>query len=783
MTPNDPLSAQQWHFGLIGNILRVWDDYTGRGVRVLVVDDGVQYTHPDLAANYLPDHFAFGSEVFDPTPLRRADAHGTACAGLIAAAANGLGGVGVAFGARITGLNMLEDTQNRSPEVFLASLAHGRDFDISSNSWGSVPAYLGFQNLSDPESDSGRIHAVYAGMAEEGRGGLGTVIVQAAGNEARNAQGDGVNASRFTITVAAVEQSGFVTDYSNFGSCILVAAPAASVTTDLTGNAGYNRSGISDGDPLHPDYTSAFGGTSAATPVVSGVVALMLEANPDLGWRDVQDILAASARLTGSAYGGPGAGFEQGRWTGLGNDGQWNGGDRAYHLSYGYGLVDAFAATRMAEVWHLFGPPETSANEIAQTVSASGLPLRIPASGTTGTVDVPLFVPDLVEIDHLEVTISILHTYAADLKVYLVAPDGSLVPLMLNEGGARLMDAGLTWTFGVDALRGYSSGGTWTLRVVDEVRGDSGTLSAVSLTFYGSPVSADDVHHFTDDFPTLAAVEPSRRTITDTDGGTDWLNLAAIAGDIAADLGPGGRIRVDGVLWATLAGDGADFENLVAGDGDDLIWGNALGNHIVGMRGADRIHGLGGNDLLEGGAGDDLLSGGVGDDTLRGGAGADRLAGGPGRDLLQGGAGDDRLWGGPENDRLWGEAGDDLLLGGTGNDQIFGGPGKDELRGNAGNDTLDGGPGNDTLTGGPGRDVFIFRAGGGADRITDFADNEDRLRLDPALWGGGMSAAEVVAAFATVVAGNTVLDFGGGNSLTLVGLADPEGLVDDIFII
>eukprot|EP01031_Cornospumella_fuschlensis_P053043 gene53043-64799_t len=96
-TPTDPLFAQQWHLPMIGNIRKIWDEYTGVGVTVAVYDDGVQFTHADLAANYnAAAHFRFNGVTYAPTPNTSADAHGTACAGIIAAVDNnGRGGVGV----------------------------------------------------------------------------------------------------------------------------------------------------------------------------------------------------------------------------------------------------------------------------------------------------------------------------------------------------------------------------------------------------------------------------------------------------------------------------------------------------------------------------------------------------------------------------------------------------------------------------------------------------------------------------------------------------------------
>jgi len=90
--------------------------------------------------------------------------------------------------------------------------------------------------------------------------------------------------------------------------------------------------------------------------------------------------------------------------------------------------------------------------------------------------------------------------------------------------------------------------------------------------------------------------------------------------------------------------------------------------------------------------------------------------------------------------------------------------------------------GNDRLTGGDGADRFEFRRGFGHDTITDWTDNTDTLRLDDAIWGGGLTASEVISRFATVEAGDTVLSFGAAMSITLKGLANPQSLLDDIAI-
>lgn len=749
-TPNDPLYAQQWHLPMLGNLERIWDEFTGDGVRVVVYDDGVASGHPDLAGNYDASlHFTYNGVTYLPNPLQDSDAHGTACAGLIAAVAdNGKGGVGVAPGVTLTGVNYLGDLQwnfdfdlQQTSPLYDAVMRWAANFDVMSNSWGTDPLYQYYQNLNHPGSGSQVQAGHYEWLSANGRGGLGTVIVKAAGNETLNANGDGTNASRHTITVGAVQQDGFVTDYSNFGVSLLISAPEAAVTTDLRGDRGYNYAGTDDSDPLpQTDYTSTFNGTSAATPLVSGVVALMLDANANLGWRDVQTILALSAAHTGSAVDGPAAGFEFYVWQVMGGT-HWNGGGAIFHESYGFGLLDGFAAVRMAEAWaQLYdGQTRTSANEVAISVDLLSAPVDVPDSdGNADTPELELgfTVTQDIEIDSVMVTLDFAHSYSADLAAYLRSPDGQYMSLNAYEGGDNPVD--MVWTFGMECFRGMSSLGDWSLVIFDDGRGDTGTVYDARIEFFGTAETANDVYHFTDDFSMMRRLESARGVLSDADGGVDWLNFAAVTSDLRINLEAGGAIRLDGAVRATLDAAQAVFENAYAGDGDDWLAGNALGNELWGGRGQDELSGDAGGDDLNGGQGDDLLQGGAGKDTLAGGAGNDQLRGGDGADLIRGGDG---------------------------------------------NDSISGGIGRDTLTGGAGADLFIFGPGFGKDQISDWQDNLDSLQLDDAIWGGGLTAAQVVSSFAAVSAGAVVFAFSPGNTITLAGFANLGALADDIVII
>ncbi|WP_207461052.1 PQQ-dependent sugar dehydrogenase [Azospirillum sp. SYSU D00513] len=192
----------------------------------------------------------------------------------------------------------------------------------------------------------------------------------------------------------------------------------------------------------------------------------------------------------------------------------------------------------------------------------------------------------------------------------------------------------------------------------------------------------------------------------------------------------------------------------------NILTGAAGADNLMGLGGGDTLYGAGGADLLAGNAGRDLLYGNADRDTLFGGADDDTLYGGQGDDLLNGDNGSDRMMGDLGNDLLVGNAGADTLYGGRNEDTLYGGAGDDWLSGDLGNDWLSGDLGNDTLSGGAGADLFVFRSGGGADLVADFAFADgDRLAIGGRAWSVADGAA------------GAVLDFGSGDTVTLAGIA------------
>jgi len=373
--PADPTRASQWHllntgqqvgnpdsqviYGVVGadiNVVPVWQGqglqrgYTGQGVIVAVIDSGVELTHPDLVANYSPT-LRLDAITGDSNPSAvkfiPGNAHGTAVAGLIAADDNGIGGVGVAYDATIAPIRLIDAGQTEQSIIDSYRFAIDQ-IDVTNSSWG-------FNNGRTAQNISPGIYEALRDSIEFGRGGLGVVHVRSSGNAAGPAfpppfSSIGVKDvsnfsalinSRYMIPVTGVDHDGMYanvdgtfTAYPEIGTSVLIAAPTGSnaflniaddtglgsgiVTTDFTGDDGYNMlplAGVElDRDFLaDADYTSRFNGTSAASPIAAGVVALMLEANPNLTWRDVQEILVRSAKQNAQfeiPSSGAGTGFD-----------------------------------------------------------------------------------------------------------------------------------------------------------------------------------------------------------------------------------------------------------------------------------------------------------------------------------------------------------------------------------------------------------------------------------------------------------------------------------------
>ncbi|WP_275390242.1 S8 family serine peptidase [Xenorhabdus bovienii] len=595
--PLDPLAAQQWYLS-DANILPVWNDYTGKGVRIGQFEPGGKFAtapeifdinHPDLAANV--DKTWLQTQQTNGTLPDVVSNHATMVAGVMVAAKNDIGGVGVAHDATLGGYYLANSGAD------LAGLGHMVSFDIANNSWGFSNdfALSNFQDGSVNTALSLSINAQYA--AGNGRGGLGTIIVAAGGNsraEGGNAQGSLTSNNRFSVEVGAINAQGDLSTlqigsspFSNPGASLLVSAPGSNVVS--TSHMLKTERGSTFGN----DYTS-MQGTSFAAPIVSGIVALMLEANPNLGYRDVQQILALSARKVNDP---------STEW----NDNHshnWNGGGMHASNDYGFGQVDARAAVRLAESWMT---QSTAANEYVYNASSGSLRKTLTA-GETFTSSIAMSAG--LNVEHVEIDFDAQVGRLGDLTLKLISPDGTQSVLLNRQGkvpdgmpGASESDLGSSQsgTFKYNFMSthdfGERSSGNWTLQVSDSNSGLPVTLNAWSLRLYGSKSTPDDTYFYTDEYIQSVVVQANRAVLDDAvngvAGGRNTLNAAAVSRDTSVNLLTG--VASIGGAALTIQNP-SNIQNIITGDG---------------------------NDTLVAGNSDALLDGGRGNNTLTGGAGKD----------------------------------------------------------------------------------------------------------------------------------------------------------------
>jgi subtilisin family serine protease len=559
-----PYFSQQWYLQNTGqndgtpgkdiDVVPAWNIATGAGITVVVNDVGVDYTNPDIAPNY----DAATSQSLDPPYTSGYPAtgvsHGTSVAGLIAAA--GVGIIGVAYNATVSSYRLIGTNANASnPWGSTAdALLNTENFDVANNSWAFTGA------LEDSVFNNQTTIATNALLtaATDGRGGLGTINVFAGGNG--YASGDDTNLHAFqssinVVTVAALDDNGTVNApggrYSSRGTTILVSAPGTGILSDTI---------VGTGDTDGGDLQSALDGTSFAAPLVTGVVALMLQANPNLGIRDVQQILAYSARLTDPT---------DPTW--LTNAAtNWNGGGLHVSPDYGFGLVDAAAAVALAQTWP---GQHTIGNRTIDDVNANAVG-AIASSGSSFSFTVP--AANSLTLNWARVQLEFYFTTFDNLVVTLTSPGGvSSVLLDQPNGGIGASYFNNTIQLTSDEFWGQNSVGTWTVSFsnANPALGSTGSLYSASLVLVGDPPPAGTNFVYTNEYPAEASASPSREVLSDPSGSGDMLDLAAVSLSCTIDLIPGQSGNIGGTPFSIASG--TTINKVIVGSGIDDITGQS----------------------------------------------------------------------------------------------------------------------------------------------------------------------------------------------------------------
>jgi subtilisin family serine protease len=534
---SEPLAWKQYHLQKI-NVPLDNPYITGNGIVVSVIDDSCELTHPDL--NILdftycdnscassnngvcedPGVCATGTDCndcgvanyhHDILPNDSND-HGTACAGVIAAKRNGAGVSGIAYNAQLVGHRILDgygidgseeqaafsEYNNGAPNTPNSPWVH-----IKSNSWGPG---------DDPDTygkPSSMGNAALIDGVTNGRGGKGTIYVWASGNggyEMNNCNWDGYSSSPYTIAVTAVNPLLRKSWYGEECAAHIVSAPS----NDAAGNMGTSNLQTSDYSnynlpagtfgygygitttKAYAGYESTFGGTSAACPVVSGVIALLLSAHPELGWRDVQEILMRSATKNHPTH----------------PDWIVNAAGINYNHFYGAGVVNGKQAISLASTWTNLG------NRLTKTYETLNINSPMP-----DLFDETYYisVSDTVRVEHVQITINIRHQFRHDLLITLKSPSGTLsrltTPLSTStthpDFGHNILDGYCNpisycswptddlgrWTFSTVMMWGENSVGAWELHIQDLYTGNdvsTNEIRSYTLVFSGTEIPPSNV--------------------------------------------------------------------------------------------------------------------------------------------------------------------------------------------------------------------------------------------------------------------------------------------------
>lgn len=551
--PSDPEFIRQWHLhtalndpeydtracSLCEDAWFAMDSFGDPDVVVAVSDDGCKLDHQDFnSANkfrswgYLRGTRLVNSGDIDADPDEMYQAgsnHGTSCAGVIAGDVNSALTVGAAPDCRLLPIQW----ESSGPSLFISDskLLTVLDYiadkvDIMSNSWGSSPTStwaLPVLNRISVLSQTG------------GRRGNGIVFLWAAGNENcpidlttntdvpysngwrqnpdRTWSWVGVKRSRNfrhnltdlpgVMHIAALASTAQRSHYSNYGPSISLCAPSSNSHAYF--RVSVQGLGITTATGNPSNVTDSFGGTSSATPLVAGVAALIISANPALSASEVililkqtasKDLNMQSYPRTGPASYDPNpnwdvspiAPFENGAFNDIGDpDGSWS-------PWFGFGRVDALAAVARA----LARSPGT---QDASFSGSSSPNTSIPDDDPAGVLDV-IDCDQQINLDSISIGVDISHTYIGDLRITLFSPFGTEVVLHDRNGG-NSNDLVTTYdinnTPGLNVLKEESAEGAWSLLIQDLAAVDTGLLNRWSLDISG----AVDTVFFIEDSPAL----------------------------------------------------------------------------------------------------------------------------------------------------------------------------------------------------------------------------------------------------------------------------------------
>lgn len=533
----DPLYKYMWHVNNVGqnnfssqsglpgndiNLSTVHNMYRGEGQTIIISDGRIDLDHVDLVQNTdlgLSKNYAVSMGLgFSPTSANDSHIHGTFVMGLAGAKrGNGIGTFGIAPNAKLVGYNFIDSTQSLSISLDNATVKKSNQITDGigtfNYSFGSFTcSVVSFSYLEE---------YFLKEMTH-----FGNIYVTSGGND-KSGSTDNCSVSGFTyygngnlnqikslpyyIVTGALNSRGVSADYSTPSSNTWIVAPGGETTTgylistDLEGcSKGTALSSAipfdlnGTGENVNCNFSIDYGsGTSYASPIVTGAIALFRQICPSCKWREIKYAMAKNARKVDASIGdkthpfGPSADLAGHTYLRGWNT---NAAGFNFHNYYGFGGLDvAKTVSYLKEnTINLFDARWTYTDQNQGFYYNSGtVNLAIPDNSATGVTSTISVDKHNLKIEHVQIKVNITHPVSSNIGIELKSPSGTVSQLMLINSG--IISGNLTNTYlGTNAFYGERTLGDWEIKVIDGASSNTGTLVNWSLAFMGNKGQLED---------------------------------------------------------------------------------------------------------------------------------------------------------------------------------------------------------------------------------------------------------------------------------------------------
>jgi len=562
--PRDEYFVDQWYL-FSTNVLPVWKDYTGMGVKIAVYDDDCILKHADLGT------VNSSKSLCEPQSSRQ---HALAVAGIISAIPNTIGTIGIAHNAKVESIQF--SLTNTSSYGF----SWASEYDVISNSWAQMKIIFDYTKL--PKF----FHKMLMDIKEAatiGRNGFGTIFVFAAGNEYAQDIDPNFDIRKhnpYSIVVGGYNMPNYEEKFASNSALILVSAPCTHFPILQAVNIRTEQDRV-----LYDSGVMLAHGVSFAAPVVTSIVALMFEANNKLSWREVKEVLAISALYP----------KEKLKDANINHAVHINGKGALYSRELGFGVVNALGAVRLAEVLEPF-----SNYQKCQNHSSS---IAFEEFDRKGIYKLDYAISSQIQLEYVRIYVEMELPYpVSEYSITLLSPTGTSSLLMyrpeVNPVTGELVktanDVGLKlkWIFGSENFRGEWSQGKWEVHVFNHIqKAPVPKLISSIIELTGAENRTKEIY-FT---PNLEHINNNTYEVT-IEPSTHTINTVTITENVIIDLSGENacfmlnkHINISNIEL---------INNIKAGNGDDILIGNENDNNFWPGRGNDIIKTGSGNDVI-----------------------------------------------------------------------------------------------------------------------------------------------------------------------------------------